>query len=80
MLGYKPNLSTCLRISSIATTFSDHCVVKLEVNNQKSAGKLAYFYSFDQHMGQKIVTEIRNHLELKKWVLSQPGNFCPAYW
>lgn len=43
MLGHKASLSTCLRIGIIAATFSDHCIVQLEINYQQTASKPPYF-------------------------------------
>lgn len=70
MLCHKASLSTCLRVGIIATTFSDHCVVKLEINNQKAASESSCFYSSSQFMGQKIIMEMRKLVELKELVLS----------
>lgn len=43
MLGHKASLSTCLRIGIIAATFSDHCILQLEINYQQTASKPSYF-------------------------------------
>ena len=73
ILGHKTSLSKFKRIEIISRIFSDHLVMKLEINHRKKnerKKKKDYVgnkqYATNQQVNDKIKEEIRKHLEIKK--------------